>query len=131
MARSTRRKLRSRIGTLAGLILLLATSWVAVGCVAEAGVVYGYPVVEASYVPARIEYYPRVYYRGGYAYYVDGYWYYPSAAASRGWVVFRDEPHELRRYRVEERWEQPRYYRAPQYGVPHERYPRHRYPYPR
>lgn len=67
------------------------------GCVARtagtAALVYDYPVVEVEAVPRRIEAYPRVLYRGNYAYLVDGRWYYH--APSR-WVVFREEPEELR-----------------------------------
>jgi len=57
----------------------------------------GYPATYVETVPAYAYYQPRVYYRGRYAYLVDGRWYYPS---DRGWVVFREEPRELYRYRV-------------------------------
>ncbi len=56
------------------------------------------PVVHIVTVPAYIETYPRVYYRGTYVYYVDGRWYYPSR---RGWVYYREEPRALVHYRAE------------------------------
>jgi hypothetical protein len=69
----------------------------AAGCYAAAGgVVYGYPVAEVEVVPVEIATYPRYYYRGSYAYLVDGRWYYRSGAR---WVVFESEPPELRSYR--------------------------------
>jgi hypothetical protein len=72
------------------------------------GFVYDYPVVYAERMPARIRYYPRVYYRGRPAYLVRNRWYYETP---RGWVFFRDEPRELRRFRrdrVESRREHAR-----------------------
>lgn len=137
MQTSGRRRLRAWLPAGAGLALaaLLCTS-----CVAETGargyVVYGYPAVQVEYVPAEIHLYPRAYYRGRYAYWVDDRWYYPS---DRGWVVFREEPRELRRYRIDHRdrfyrapvRRQPTYrpdrYRAPELGTPRER-DRRRYP---
>jgi hypothetical protein len=94
----------------------------------EAHAVYGFPVVEAQVVPAEIEYYPRTYYRGRYAYLIEDRWYYPT---ERGWVVFREEPRELSRYRV---WygqhyhtyppySPKRYYRHPELGAPPPRRP--------
>src|SRR5688572_8813452 len=68
------------------------------GCMAHARgeIVYDH---EAEYIepPPRVEYYPRVYYHGEPAYLVEGRWYYRSGGR---WVVFRDEPRELREYRV-------------------------------
>jgi hypothetical protein len=64
---------------------------------AQGTVVFGYRAVYVETVPAYAVYQPRVYYRGRYAYLVDGRWYYPG---DRGWVVFREEPRELRRYRA-------------------------------
>jgi hypothetical protein len=61
-------------------------------------VVHGHPVARAEVVPVEIATNPRVYYRGSYAYLVGARWYYPTA---QGWVVFREEPTELARYRVE------------------------------
>lgn len=71
----------------------------ATGCVARARgeVVYDYPVAEVDVVPVEIETYPRVYYGGVYVYLVGDRWYYRG---SRGWVVFREEPRELYRYRT-------------------------------
>lgn len=88
----------------------LGTVLVAVlpGCLAHASgeVVYEYP---AEYVepPPRVEYYPSVYYRGAPAYLVEGRWYYRTRDR---WIVFRDEPAELRSYRVRQ---------APAYLAPH------------
>lgn len=109
-----------------GLSLVLA----AFGCTARAGVqggvVYGYPVVTVDTAPAYVYDYPRVAYRGRYAYLVHDRWYYPT---NRGWVVFREEPRELRRYRVyyrdygySPRTRRPgRVIREPAYGSPIER----------
>jgi hypothetical protein len=89
------------------------------GCVAsaEGGFVADYPTVYVESVPPRIEYYPRTYYRGSPAYLVDGRWYYRTHDR---WAVFREEPVELREYRVRR---EPRYL-APQtrsYGRSQER----------
>jgi hypothetical protein len=99
------------------------------GTQAEATLVYDYPAVYVDSVPAHALYQPRVYYHGRYAYLVDGRWYYPT---HRGWVVFREEPRELQRYRVRydthrypgyryDRYDTPSYryrYGAPEYGTP-------------
>jgi hypothetical protein len=82
------------------LLALLLTSCYGTTRV-EGGVVYDYPVVQVEAAPMHIDTYPRVYYRGNYAYLVEGRWYYPTAS---GWVVFRQEPEVLSSYRV-------RYYR--------------------
>ena len=69
------------------------------GCVAhaEGALVADYPAEYVETVPARIEYYPSVVYRGSPAYLVDGRWYYRTHDR---WMVFRDEPTELRNYRA-------------------------------
>jgi hypothetical protein len=77
----------------------------------------GYAVAQAGTVPIQIETYPRVYYRDRWAYLVDGYWYYPSA---RGWVIFREEPRELARWRTRI-YSEPQRYRQYEYGYPQER----------
>ena len=79
-----------------GLGLALAT--VLPGCVAhaEGALVADYPAEYVETVPPRIEYYPSVVYRGSPAYLVEGRWYYRTHDR---WVVFRDEPVELRDYR--------------------------------
>lgn len=73
----------------------------AAGCVlrtaGQADFVYEYPVVEVTATPVRIERYPRYYYRGDYAYYVDGRWYYRDGGR---WVVFRRAPPELEEART-------------------------------
>lgn len=81
----------------AGAILLGAL--LSAGCTASVGgeLIYGHPVYPVEVAPPAITTYPRVYYHGGYAYLVEDRWYYPS---SRGWVVFREEPRELHRYRT-------------------------------
>jgi len=56
-------------------------------------------LVEPSGQPRDVTRYPRVPYAGSFAYLIDGRWYYQSADA--GWVVFREEPRELSRRRVE------------------------------
>jgi hypothetical protein len=88
--------------------------------------VYDYPATYVDTVPVDMGYYPRAYYHGHYAYRVHDRWYYPSG---RRWVVFREEPHELQRYRIynPHRFEaaQPRYRPTPEFGVPDRRYDRH------
>ncbi len=53
----------------------------------------GYSSVEAPY---DIYAYPHVWYEDRWVYLVNGAWYAPS---SQGWVILRDEPRELGRYR--------------------------------
>lgn len=127
------------------LAVTVSAAGMASGCVTSAGVsgevVYGYPVVTVDTVPDYVYYSPRVLYRGRYAYLVQDRWYYPS---SRGWVVFRQEPDELRRHRVYYRTHRsfptyarptpvyreparPRYYERPPAYRPDER-PRYREP---
>ncbi|AUX26678.1 hypothetical protein SOCEGT47_072480 [Sorangium cellulosum] len=84
---------------------------------AEGYVVSGYPAARAEAVPVEITAYPRVFFRGTYAYLVDGLWYYPT---NRGWVVFEEEPAELRRYRQTYR-RSPRYVPERELSYPRER----------
>lgn len=103
-----------------GALAVLVGAVVVTGCtgsVSGGAAVYGYPTVTAEVVPVELEAYPRVWYRGSYAYLVDGRWYYPSSA---GWVVFTQEPRELYSYRVRYVPER-RYYREPAYSYPRER----------
>ena len=65
------------------------------------------PIDYVAVVPPNIEAYPRYYYGGGYAYYVDGRWYRHGA---RGWGYYRREPPPLARQR-------PYLYRGPRPGV--------------
>jgi len=69
------------------------------GCFAHTSgeILYDHPVAYVEEVPPRIEYYPATYYHGHPAYLVDGRWYYRHRER---WVVFNDEPVELRDYRV-------------------------------
>jgi hypothetical protein len=69
----------------------------------------GYPTAYASGVPADILAAPHVWYGGGYAYLVGDQWYYPARGR---WVVLRDEPPELNRYRSTYRAPTPTPYRA-------------------
>lgn len=84
---------------------------------AEGFIVSGHPAVRAEVVPVEITAYPRVYFRGTYAYLVDGRWYYPT---NHGWVVFEEEPAELRRYRHTFR-RSPRYVPERELSYPRER----------
>jgi hypothetical protein len=79
---------------------------------ARGELVYDYPVVTVETAPARVETYPRTYYHGQPAYLVDGRWYYRSGPR---WVYFREEPVELRDYRVRYH-DSPRYRDAPRRG---------------
>lgn len=78
-------------------------------------VVYDYAVTYVQAVP-DLTYYPRTYYRGSYAYLVNGRWYYQTRGR---WVVFKEEPRELYRFRVYEysRLEPPRRVRGAEYGA--------------
>jgi hypothetical protein len=88
---------RTACALCAGAILLGAL--LSVGCTASVGgeMVYGYPVYPVEVAPVEITTYPRVYYHGDYAYLAEDRWYYRGPV---GWVVFREEPHELYRYRT-------------------------------
>lgn len=110
---------------------LLAAALVLVpGCTARlmAGtptVIDGYGAVYTDDVPADLSIYPRVFYRGSYAYYVQGQWY---RRAPDGWVIYRETPPELNRYRpfVQQAPPAPRYYgptSPPQAPSPAQPYP--------
>jgi hypothetical protein len=118
-AGSSTKRVRAALIALALPLALAATGCTATFATSPAPTVYGYAAMDAGAVPVDIQAYPRVAWRGSYAYLVDGYWYYP---ASGGWVVLREEPRVLARYRA--RVERaPRVYRAPaaEYGYPRER----------
>src|SRR5688572_29114544 len=82
-------------------LLALASAALACACggatYAESTLVYDYLATYVDRPPDYVFYEPGVYYRGRYAHLHDGRWYYPT---ERGWVVFREEPRELQRYRV-------------------------------
>lgn len=84
----------ARLATLAALATLGAT-----GCSADAypTAVGGYSTVYVDEVPPNIALYPHVWYGRGYAYLVANTWYYPSG---NRWVVLKQEPPELYRYRT-------------------------------
>jgi hypothetical protein len=104
-------------GVFAAAILLAGSGCTATFTPEPVTVTYREPVVEAQAVPVDIYTYPRVFYGGTYVYLVDGRWYAPSP---RGWVVYRQEPRELNRYRVRIQ-SSPRYQqRAPVYAAPRE-----------
>ncbi|EYF00920.1 hypothetical protein [Chondromyces apiculatus] len=103
-------------------LLALVGAFALAGCTGTLGtsgaVVYGYPTAYAEVEPVQIETYPRTMYRGSYAYLVDGSWYYRNSGR---WVVFRQEPPELRHYRTRS-VEPPRVYERDRgYGYPRER----------
>jgi hypothetical protein len=77
----------------------LALTAVLPGCFAHTRgeIVYDHDVAYVEDVPPRIERYPSTHYHGRPAYLVDGRWYYRHQDR---WVYFRDEPVELREYRV-------------------------------
>jgi hypothetical protein len=91
----------SLVGALAAIAPLL-------GCAESPPLVGGYPTVYAEYIPPDIYGYPHVWYDGSYAYLVGDRWYYPSRA---GWVLLRQEPIPLYRYRADYR-----YRTVPPYG---------------
>lgn len=90
-----------------------------VGTVRPVGgvVVSGVSAVRAEMVPVEIAAYPRVYFRGTYAYLVDGRWFYPT---NQGWVIFEEEPTELQQYRQTYRTS-PRYVPERELSYPRER----------
>lgn len=114
----------SRIARAGAIALGIGIATLA-GCVGTVGtegyIAAGHPVVRAEIVPAEITAYPRVYYRGTYAYLVGGVWYYPT---NRGWMIFEEEPVELRRYRQTFRTS-PRYVPEREHSYPRERGRRH------
>jgi hypothetical protein len=108
---------RLQRAALAGAAVLGMTSLL--GCVARAGVaseavygeaVYGYPTYVVEAPPPDVQVYPRIVYRGSYAYLIGDRWYYQTP---RGWVVFREEPVELRRHRETLRRRRPPPVEAP------------------
>jgi hypothetical protein len=66
--------------------------------------VYGYEVAPAHVDPVVLDRAPRVLFRGGWAHYVDGFWYYQT---DNGWVVFINVPPDLLRERDAMNTEQP------------------------
>ncbi|MEO6576963.1 MAG: hypothetical protein ABIP89_24150 [Polyangiaceae bacterium] len=92
-----------------------------------------YGAVYATTVPYDIYSYPHVPYEGSNAYLVGNQWYYPQR---HGWVVLRDEPPALYRYRsvqVAPPAPPPYYYGPRDYGAPQpypQPYPRAPYAYP-
>ena len=90
-------------GALTGCALAALVGAGVTGCAAtvtatplRGEVLFSYPVVRVESAPVRVYERPHVTYRGRDAYLVNGRWYYP---ADGGWVYFREEPTELRRYR--------------------------------
>ena len=82
---------RTVVFVLSGLAMLPALG----GCVASLEAEPAY--VEASYVPAHIEVYPRTYYEGRTVYLVDNRWYYHDGAR---WAYYQQEPEPLYRHRT-------------------------------
>jgi len=92
---------KSQLGSAVAVAMLAVAGALLIGCAADVHernvVVADEPVVVASSVPAEIETYPQVYYKGSVAYYVGNRWYWRTHA---GFVTFRREPVELVRYRT-------------------------------
>lgn len=107
----------------------LAAAIAVSGCAAEvypSPPVGGYTTVYATNVPPDMSLYPRVAYAGGYAYLVGNRWYYPYG---NRWLVLRQEPPELFRYRTTTLVAPPVYRTAPGY-VPRPYAPPAQYGYP-
>jgi hypothetical protein len=78
----------------------------------------GYETVYVDNVPPDIYAYPHASYEGGYAYLVGGRWYYPAHGGR--WVVLRQEPPELYRYRTDYvQRAPPAYVARPPYNQPY------------
>jgi hypothetical protein len=75
--------------------LCLSASLACGGAELRSGVVYDHPVYYVD-EPHGVSGYPSAQYRGRPAYLVDDRWYYSTP---KGWVVFREEPRELRAFR--------------------------------
>jgi len=88
------------------ILALALEAIIAVGCTASvypedaAYVDEGYPVEYVQAPPPAIETYPRVYYRGGYHYNVNGRWY---RSTPRGWMYYRSAPPQLQQPYVQPR----------------------------
>jgi hypothetical protein len=97
------------------------------GCAADVypPTVGGYTTVYATNAPPDMTAYPRFAYAGGYAYLVGNRWYYPSG---RRWVVLREEPPQLYRYRTT--YVAPPLYRAVPVYAPRQYAPPTQYGYP-
>lgn len=79
------------------LLLVLAIGLAACAHTSRRGPdVYGYAVRSSRVDPVVVDRAPRIYWRGAWAYLVDGEWVYPTET---GWVVFVEEPPELARHR--------------------------------
>lgn len=101
---------RGILGVLATLAALSALG--AAGCEATftPGPVtasWGASAVWSAEVPYDIASYPHVWYEDRWVYLVDGVWYAPTV---QGWVILREEPRELRRYRTYYEPDRPRRY---------------------
>jgi hypothetical protein len=84
---------------LAPLVVVFALG--AAGCEAtftpgQATTAFSVATASVPQVPYDIATYPHVWYEGTWIYLVDGSWYAPTL---NGWVVLREEPRELGRYR--------------------------------
>lgn len=80
---------------------------------------YARTVVPAQVVPYDIYAYPHVYFGDTWVYLVDGTWYFPT---DEGWMMYREEPRELGRYRTQMQ-RSPGYYEPPTYQSPDYGYP--------
>jgi hypothetical protein len=94
------------------LDVLVLSAFIGLGCASGTGrpaastpdKVQGYAVEPAFVDALALERAPRVLYGGDWARLVEGRWYYPTKS---GWVVFLEEPVELRRQRDTTAIEQP------------------------
>jgi hypothetical protein len=111
-----------------GFAAALAVAVGVAGCAADVyrPTVGGYTAVYATNIPPDMTVYPRAAYAGGYAYLVGNRWYYP---AGRRWVVLREEPPQLYRYRTT--YVAPPVYRAAPVYAPRPYAPAAPYGYPR
>jgi hypothetical protein len=93
--------------SLAGLLALSATGCEATFTPGPVSATFGAASVWTVEPPDNIAVYPHVWYEGRWIYLVDGAWYAPTP---QGWIILRDEPPDLGRYRRYYEPEQPRRY---------------------
>jgi hypothetical protein len=101
LSRTTEDDVNQTLQHLLAVAVIAGAGAALTGCVVSdappAVMVAGVPAYAVTDVPVEIESYPHVYYDGGFAYYVEGRWFYRTRG---GYVVLQREPAELARFRA-------------------------------